>query len=1249
MLYLAKAKLHIPAIAINEAFLFSNIGDTFLNKYAYCEVIGVAVMEERFKLYHILVAHKSFYDAVLQDITNAGGTILHDWDNFPLLVSAELSDALFAQLSADARIVACREPEKLKRTDSYTTNLGNVYGKWGIDRIDQRTPFLNQKYSVTADGRLPGNRPVNVFIVDSGVQRNHQFLKYNIAAGGWDAFRLPSDPLYTWPEATSIYYQDAYGNFVEHADDHGTHVASIVLQVAPNALIWPVRVFGGRDGSFTTDTIFMQGINWIISAHKNILLGGNNPSVVNMSLGANNRPDALWNYVIRALIDNGITVCVAAGNDNMDAYYTTPAGVGVERVLQNEGLKERIVNIPANGESDYYHKPITVGACSTPVSQRDKVWAWNTYQGSNWGDVVDVFAPGDAIYGASFPLGTRKPDPAHPGHYYYDSNFANDSTAMTKTGTSMATPVFAGICALWLSAEPALTHFQIRQKINERSTKGVFFPDDMANDRMDNFAVDPATIANPQVFSPNLLAYTWLVPTTLTWDAAQHDYTIASDSHNVYWIAAESLNHNGEYEPVDYYLDSGSTLPSWVVLTTSAQQIQPGVYKNLLGINVTTQRFDAVADFYVWATDHRSPPVKTRIIVTAVLTHEKPKWISPPSGNLLGYNPDGSDKLLYTGTVINIPMSAQQEPSDVNPIDDYEIIPTVDALPLGLTWDGNSIKGTGGIYHRGSQETFAFSVKAINDYNLSTIRQFYIKVHQENLQHSFDPTWLSGLQTRTVNGTTVYELATLSMGESLGVQLQLINPDNDTLSYDIGPLSIVNVELQPNFISNGVLPLNSRQGSAGYIGGVISGRISAGDYYFRAIVCDAEYCTYQNFVVTVKDNSVVTPNPGDYLEWVTPEGDLGDTYETYYSHFGVLAKNPQNAEITYTIVANQSQLPAGVTIDSKRGYILGLMPFVTGNTKFTFTVKASLGNNSITRQFWFTVRELFTIPAIINISAYLFGYERIDLQHWTWLTKQIPLDSVFRHGDEFFGRQMHPTMYVISGLNLVYSKEIFGALKDYHNNMNLQLGEVGWAKANDAAGNYAYDVVYIEVVDNLKRAGGFSVNPTTQQMEESDVIYPHRNLPTGNKLIFPGSISNVRNDLSMRVNRSARTRPMQESNVPNNTTIGLNGREALPLWMQTVQKANTPPPGFKAVIPIAYLKPGKGAVVKEALKMAGINKRFSGRKFGVDRWYISSVGSLLTTFDNGTTTFDNNTTVFDDIPALVGKFYKFPPGDKVIK
>ena len=213
---------------------------------------------------------------------------------------------------------------------------------------------------------------------------------------------------------------------------HGTHVAGTIagtnFGLAPAATIVPVRVLD-CDGLGTVSDV-IAGIDWMIDHHSSDV-----PAVANLSfVGA--RSQALDLAVARGVAD-GITFVAAAGNDDASACSVSPAG---------EPLA------------------ITVGA----TTQTDVRWSASGV-GSNFGSCLDVFAPGTQIVSAGF---------------------ADDVSTRTLTGTSMAAPHVAGVAALALSRNPALTPAAVADLITSTATRDV--------------------VSNAGIGSPNRLVYSTL-------------------------------------------------------------------------------------------------------------------------------------------------------------------------------------------------------------------------------------------------------------------------------------------------------------------------------------------------------------------------------------------------------------------------------------------------------------------------------------------------------------------------------------------------------------------------------------------------------------------------------------------------------------------------------------------------------------------------------------------------------------------
>lgn len=209
---------------------------------------------------------------------------------------------------------------------------------------------------------------------------------------------------------------------------HGTHVAGIIGAARDNGI--------GMDG--IAGAVQLMGVRVVPNGDeydKDIALGiryavDNGAQIINMSFGKAVSPDRKWvEEAIKYAEKKGVLIVNAAGNEGTDVdslpHYPTP--------FYFKGNKRSSTMI-------------TVGA-SGPT--QDKLVA----SFSNYGDqTVDVFAPGVGIY-ATLPGNQYKP----------------------LSGTSMATPVVAGVAALLKSYYPNLTAKQLKEIIEKTVTK-IDFP-----------------------------------------------------------------------------------------------------------------------------------------------------------------------------------------------------------------------------------------------------------------------------------------------------------------------------------------------------------------------------------------------------------------------------------------------------------------------------------------------------------------------------------------------------------------------------------------------------------------------------------------------------------------------------------------------------------------------------------------------------------------------------------------------------
>eukprot|EP00316_Scyphosphaera_apsteinii_P022984 CAMPEP_0119314936 /NCGR_PEP_ID=MMETSP1333-20130426/34111_1 /TAXON_ID=418940 /ORGANISM="Scyphosphaera apsteinii, Strain RCC1455" /LENGTH=1402 /DNA_ID=CAMNT_0007320141 /DNA_START=74 /DNA_END=4282 /DNA_ORIENTATION=- len=266
---------------------------------------------------------------------------------------------------------------------------------WHLDRL--KAGYTSVKYPKDPDKlkALFNGEGVHVFVIDSGIQVNHQEFgcdkgpkNENCRVGfGYNGF-TKKECTPTKNKASMNDCMDEFG--------HGTHVAGIVagntVGVAPGVILHPVKMF---EGASTSYDVMLGGVEWTIRKAKKMMESGT-PVSVQCSFGVvqNEAIDNLFKKVVQ----NGIPLVVSAGNMGTDSCGRSPAGLSDKNQV------------------------ITVGA-ATAVDTLGRF--------SGWGTCVTVFAPGVNIW--STWVGSKE-------------------AYKTDTGTSMAAPMITGLLAVWFQA-----------------------------------------------------------------------------------------------------------------------------------------------------------------------------------------------------------------------------------------------------------------------------------------------------------------------------------------------------------------------------------------------------------------------------------------------------------------------------------------------------------------------------------------------------------------------------------------------------------------------------------------------------------------------------------------------------------------------------------------------------------------------------------------------------------------------------
>ncbi|CAE7704078.1 SP2, partial [Symbiodinium microadriaticum] len=263
--------------------------------------------------------------------------------------------------------------------------------EWGLARVNHHNYSFSTTYTYDyTTGHSGAN--VDAYIIDTGVYcENNEFVNKKTGTCTFGATFVRND--------------ETDGN------GHGTHcagtVGGITYGVAKEANLIAVKVLSDAGSGSTSGVI--GGIDWVTEQSQTT----GRKSVANLSLGGGF--SQTQNDAIEALVAAGVSVAVAAGNDDSDACNYSPASAP---------------------------SAITVAAT-------DKTNSRASY--SNYGDCCDIFGPGSSITSAWI---------------------GSPSATNTISGTSMASPHIAGVAALYLSADSSLTPAQVTQKMLADASTG---------------------------------------------------------------------------------------------------------------------------------------------------------------------------------------------------------------------------------------------------------------------------------------------------------------------------------------------------------------------------------------------------------------------------------------------------------------------------------------------------------------------------------------------------------------------------------------------------------------------------------------------------------------------------------------------------------------------------------------------------------------------------------------------------------
>ena len=311
-----------------------------------------------------------------------------------------------------------------------------------LDPMKDMQWYLDGEYGINASKAwkiTKGSPSTVVAVLDTGITE-HPDLQANIVTG----YDFVSDPA----NARDGNGRDANptdpGDYITGTSPsswHGTHVSGIIAAesneigisgIAPNVKISPVRVLGVNGGS---ESDIAAGINWAIGVKLSGIPANPNPAkVVNLSIGSSSFSSCNTYSPTQLAIDESkkrnATLVTAAGNDNQFATNSYPGNCYGNITIGATGI---------TGDRSYYSnyagysrsQDIYIGVDISAPGGDDKVGYNEPASGLIWSTLNDgKTTVGRATYGG-------------------------------EQGTSMASPIAAGVVALMYSVRPSITYTKV--------------------------------------------------------------------------------------------------------------------------------------------------------------------------------------------------------------------------------------------------------------------------------------------------------------------------------------------------------------------------------------------------------------------------------------------------------------------------------------------------------------------------------------------------------------------------------------------------------------------------------------------------------------------------------------------------------------------------------------------------------------------------------------------------------------------
>jgi serine protease AprX len=284
---------------------------------------------------------------------------------------------------------------------------------------------------------------VTVAVLDTGLRKTHLEFQGKVVAE-YDFVNDDSDATDDHGHGTAV-SSLICGNYMTASkwasfwpNDQMGATSSNYLGVAPDAKLIPLKVL--NEAGMGLSSQVMAGMQWCIDNKNKYGI-----KVVNMSLGGNGQNDGSspQSQLANTMVDAGIVVCIAAGNDGPE-YKTVDIPGDASKAITVGGIKDRTFTNPGDNWIFTLVYPYQM-YCVTPGSSC-----------SSRGPTLD---------------GRAKPDVVASAEDMFTASYISDNMYQPGVdGTSFASPIVAGACAVIVQRHPNWTPYQVKEALMRTAT-----------------------------------------------------------------------------------------------------------------------------------------------------------------------------------------------------------------------------------------------------------------------------------------------------------------------------------------------------------------------------------------------------------------------------------------------------------------------------------------------------------------------------------------------------------------------------------------------------------------------------------------------------------------------------------------------------------------------------------------------------------------------------------------------------------